>query len=70
MTAAATLPSRDAFDPLGAGALLLSVLAVCLAIGLGIGYLGGSAGIGLAGGAVVGIPVSVGAVILRYRGSV
>ena len=58
---------RSEFDPLGAGAVLLTVLALCLGAGAAIGLAAGDAGIGLAIGAVVGIPASVAAVIVRYR---
>jgi len=70
MTAAAIVSPRDQFDPLGAGALLVSVLVICVAAGFGIGHVAGDAGIGVAIGAVIGIPLSVAAVIVRYRGSV
>ena len=60
---------RTSFDPLGAGGLLLAVLAVCLGVGALIGVAAGSVGIGLAIGAVVGIPASIVAVYLTYRRS-
>ena len=60
---------RHAFDPLGAGALLLGVLVLCLAIGAVLGLAAGSVGIGFAVGAVVGVPASIGAVYVRYRGA-
>jgi hypothetical protein len=56
MTSVATMTQRTSIDPLGAGALLATVLAVCL-------------GIGVAVGALVGVPASIAAVVLRYRGS-
>jgi hypothetical protein len=68
MTGVTTLANRTQFDPLGAGALLAGVLAVCLGIGALIGLAAGSAGIGVGIGALVGVPASVAAVIARYRG--
>ena len=60
---------RTSFDPLGAGGLLIGVLAFCLGAGAGIGLAAGSVGIGVAVGAVVGIPAGVLAVYRTYRGS-
>jgi hypothetical protein len=60
---------RTSLDPLGAGALLATVLAVCLGIGALIGLAAGSLGIGVGVGALVGVPASIGAVVARYRGS-
>ncbi len=56
-------------DPLGAGALLLAVLVVCVGIGALIGWAAGSVGIGVAIGAVIGIPASILAVYRTYRGA-
>ena len=67
MTGPPSVAPRSEFDPLGAGALLLTVLALCLGVGAAIGLAAGDSGIGIAVGAVVGIPLSVGAVIVRYR---
>jgi len=61
---------RTQFDPLGAGGLLVGVLAVCLGIGALVGLAAGSVGIGIAAGSVVGIPAAVLAVYRTYRGSV
>jgi hypothetical protein len=69
MTGVATMPDRTQLDPLGAGALLAGVLALCLGIGALIGMAAGDLGIGVAVGAVLGVPLSVGAVIARYRGT-
>jgi hypothetical protein len=63
------MPDRTQLDPLGAGALLAGVLALCLGIGALIGMAAGDLGIGVAVGAVLGVPLSVGAVIARYRGT-
>lgn len=67
MTGAHEVSQRSDFDPLGAGALLATVVVLCVGAGALIGLAAGSIGLGIAGGAVVGIPASVGAVIYRYR---
>jgi hypothetical protein len=69
MTGVATMPDRTQLDPLGAGALLASVLAICVGAGALIGLAAGSVGIGFAVGAVFGVPLSIAAVVLRYRGA-
>ncbi|MCC6222262.1 MAG: hypothetical protein IT201_02080 [Thermoleophilia bacterium] len=56
-------------DPLGAGALLVAVLALCLGAGTLIGLAAGSGAIGLGIGALVGVPAAVAAVVVRYRGA-
>jgi hypothetical protein len=66
MTAVAA--ERASLDPLGAGALLTGVLFACVGIGALVGYAAGSLGIGVAIGAVVGIPAAIIAVYRRYRG--
>lgn len=65
MTAAVTAP-RTQFDPLGAGALLMGVLTVCVGLGALLGWAAGSLGLGVALGAVLGVPASVAAVIRLY----
>lgn len=60
---------RTSLDPLGAGGLLLGVLALCLGIGAAVGAALGSVGIGVAIGAVIGIPAAVLAVYRAYRSS-
>lgn len=60
---------RPTFDPLSAGGLLLGVLVVCLGMGALVGWAAGSVGIGIAIGAVVGIPASIVAVYGAYRES-
>lgn len=60
---------RTSFDPLGAGALLLGVLASCVGIGALIGLAAGSVGIGIAIGSVIGIPASIVSVYRTYRSS-
>ena len=61
--------ARTSLDPLGAGALLLAVLVVCVGLGALLGWAVGSVGIGFAIGAVVGIPASIFAVYRAYRGA-
>jgi hypothetical protein len=58
---------RTQFDPLGAGALLLGVLATCVGAGALIGWAAGSVGIGIAVGSVIGIPGAIVAVYRAYR---
>lgn len=62
------MADRTQLDPLGAGALLMGVLALCLGAGALIGLAAGSLGIGVAVGAIVGVPAAIGAVVARYRG--
>lgn len=69
MTAVATMPDRTQFDPLGAGALLVGVLSLCVGAGAAIGAASGSVGIGVAIGAILGVPASIAAVVVRYRGA-
>jgi hypothetical protein len=61
------MAQRTQFDPLGAGALLLSVLLCCLGLGALIGIAAGSVEYGIAAGAFVGVPASIAAVVVRYR---
>jgi hypothetical protein len=61
---------RSSLDPIGAGALLAGVLFACVGLGAAGGVAAGSTGIGVAIGAVVGIPAAILAVYLRYRDSV
>jgi hypothetical protein len=64
-----TMTQRAELDPLGAGALLATVLALCLGAGALIGFAAGDVGIGVGIGALVGVPASIAAVIARYRKS-
>jgi hypothetical protein len=63
------IADRPSFDPLGAGAMLLGVLFACVGIGALVGWAAGSAGVGIAIGAVIGIPASILAVYRAYRGA-
>lgn len=61
------MSQRTQFDPFGAGALLLTVLVVCVGVGALIGLAVGSIGYGVAAGALIGVPASIAAVVVRYR---
>jgi hypothetical protein len=58
---------RASFEPAGAGALLGGVTAASVGVGALIGWAAGSVGLGILGGAFVGVPVGVFTVYLRYR---
>jgi hypothetical protein len=59
--------TRRSFQPAGAGGVLIGILLAAMAFGALIGWALGSAGIGALIGAVVGIPLAVYSVYLRYR---
>jgi hypothetical protein len=50
-----------------AGGVLVGMLFATAAVGFGIGWLAGAAGIGLLIGAVIGLPLSTYIVYRRYR---
>ncbi|MDQ2911135.1 MAG: hypothetical protein M3R26_07265 [Actinomycetota bacterium] len=58
---------RSSFEPAGAGALLGGVTAASVGIGALVGWAVGSVGLGILGGAFVGIPAGVFTVYKRYR---
>jgi hypothetical protein len=58
---------RSSFEPAGAGALLGGVTAASVGIGALVGWAAGSLGLGVLGGAFVGIPAGVFTVYKRYR---
>jgi hypothetical protein len=64
---AAVQPQGSSFSLAGAGSVLIGFTAACVVAGALIGWALGSFGIGLAIGAVVGIPVGVGATVIKYR---
>ena len=64
----AVAAERSSIDPLGAGALLAGVLFACVGLGALIGWAAGATGIGVALGAVVGIPAAIVSVYQRYGG--
>ena len=61
-------PSRQSFEPAGAGALLAGTTAAGIGAGALIGWAVGSWGLGALVGAVAGIPAGTFAVYHRYRG--
>lgn len=61
---------RTSLDPIGAGALLGGVLFACVGLGAAGGVAAGSTGIGVAIGALIGIPAAILAVYVRYRDAV
>jgi hypothetical protein len=65
----AVAAARTSPDPLGAGALLAGVLFACVGLGALVGLAAGSVGVGIAIGAVIGIPASILVVYRRYRGA-
>ena len=58
---------RASFEPAGAGALLGGVTAAGVGAGALVGWAAGSIGLGILGGAFVGVPAGVVAVYVRYR---
>jgi hypothetical protein len=58
---------RASFEPAGAGALLGGVTAAGVGVGALVGWAAGSVGLGILGGAFVGVPAGVLAVYKRYR---
>ena len=58
---------RASFEPAGAGALLGGVTAASVGVGALVGWAAGSVGLGVLGGAVVGVPAGIFAVYHRYR---
>jgi F0F1-type ATP synthase assembly protein I len=64
-----TAPRDSSFNPAGAGALLATATAAGVGAGTLAGWVAGSTGYGVLGGAVVGLPAGVYAVYRRYRGA-
>jgi hypothetical protein len=58
---------RASFEPAGAGALLGGVTLASVGVGALVGWAAGSVGLGILGGAFVGVPAGVFAVYHRYR---
>jgi hypothetical protein len=67
MTMVLGMTRNDDSELLAAGGYVVGVAGLCIGVGAAIGAAAGSLGIGVALGAVVGIPASIGAVVLRYR---
>jgi hypothetical protein len=59
--------SRPTFQPAGAGMLLAATTAASVGAGALVGWVAGSVGYGILGGAVVGVPAGIAAVYFRYR---
>ncbi|MDP9307861.1 MAG: hypothetical protein M3P15_06090 [Actinomycetota bacterium] len=59
--------SRPTFQPAGAGMLLAATTAASVGAGALVGWVAGSVGYGILGGAVVGVPAGIVAVYFRYR---
>jgi hypothetical protein len=60
-------PSRQTFPPGAAGGLLLGTLAAVIGLGVLIGWAAGSAPYGFLVGSIVGVPLAIVVVYLRYR---
>lgn len=60
---------RSSFNPAGAGALLAATTASAVGAGALVGWAAGSVGLGILGGALVGVPAGVFVVYRRYRGA-
>jgi hypothetical protein len=61
------IAARTQLNPMNAGGTLLGVLFVCVLAGALIGWAAGPVGIGIAIGAVVGIPAAIATVYRLYR---
>jgi len=55
------------FPPVEAGTLLILVTLLGVGAGALVGWAAGSVGLGILGGAVVGVPAGIFAVYHRYR---
>jgi hypothetical protein len=60
-------PPRQTFPPGAAGGLLVGTLAAAIGVGTLIGWAAGSAPYGFLVGAIVGVPLAIVVVYLRYR---
>jgi len=60
-------PQQPTFSLAGAGSVLIGFTGACILVGALIGWAAGSVGLGIALGALVGIPVGVGATVIKYR---
>ena len=60
---------RRAFPPAEAGALLITVTALVIGLSTLVGWLAGAVKAGLVVGVVLGLPVGIGSVYVRYRGA-
>ena len=60
-------PQQPTFSLAGAGSVLIGFTLACISIGALIGWAAGSFGLGLALGALVGVPVGVAVTVIKYR---
>jgi hypothetical protein len=60
-------PQQPTFSLAGAGSVLIGFTLACIAIGALIGWAAGSLGLGIAFGALVGVPVGVAVTVIKYR---
>ena len=60
-------PSRPTFEPAGAGMLLAATTTASVGLGALVGWAAGSVGLGILGGAVIGVPAGIAAVYIRYK---
>jgi hypothetical protein len=60
-------PQRPTFSLAGAGSVLIGFTAACVVAGALIGWAAGKPGLGIAFGAVVGVPVGVAVTVIKYR---
>lgn len=58
----------SSFQPVEAGAILAATTGTCAGAGALVGWGFGSAGLGVLGGVVVGIPAGAFAVYRRFKG--
>jgi hypothetical protein len=60
-------PPRPTFSLAGAGSVLIGTTAAVIVVGALIGLAVGKFGLGLAIGAVVGVPAGVASTVFKYR---
>lgn len=60
-------PPRPTFSLAGAGSVLIGTTAACIVVGALIGLAVGKFGLGLAIGAVIGVPAGVASTVIKYR---
>jgi hypothetical protein len=63
-------PGAPTFNPAGAGGVLIGTTLALTGAGALVGWAAGNVGWGVLGGAVLGVPAGVAAVVVRYRGVV
>jgi len=67
---ASVAAGRTSIDPMGAGALLAGVLFACVGLGALLGLAINSVGVGVAIGAVLGLPAEIVSVYFRYKDAI